>query len=232
LKLIRATTPLAATILIDHAGVEMPDAAGRDADGNPVFLVVEPGVELESDATVSIELLFTRTAPTAFLYDVQLTLGDPSVSAVSAVSSLEALAVFPREADTDGDRWHDALDSCPTRPDPEQLDLDANGIGDVCEDLVSGVAPTPGPGTIPDADVTSPEAHTEWIKLSGIAPGGATIVELGDVISSVDAEGRFEIASPMVGAADGVDLIFMNDAGERTIRTIDIQVSPIEAEGL
>lgn len=36
-------------------------------------------------------------------------------------------------ADTDGDGLADCIDNCPETPNPDQLDVDANGIGDACE---------------------------------------------------------------------------------------------------
>jgi Leucine-rich repeat (LRR) protein len=47
----------------------------------------------------------------------------------------------PLVADTDGDRFNDGLDVCPLTADPDQLDSNANGIGDACEidsDTVAG----------------------------------------------------------------------------------------------
>jgi hypothetical protein len=40
---------------------------------------------------------------------------------------------WPEETDTDGDTIWDAVDNCPDDANPEQQDLDQNGIGDVCE---------------------------------------------------------------------------------------------------
>ena len=37
------------------------------------------------------------------------------------------------DVDSDGDGVLDCLDNCPTLPNPEQLDCDGNGVGDVCE---------------------------------------------------------------------------------------------------
>jgi hypothetical protein len=125
--------PIAATILIDTEGVAMPTAAGVDASGNPVFLVVGAGGMLDAGASTDVALEFTRPAPLAFLYDVQLTLGDPSVSAAPATANLQPLGVLPQTADGDGDLWHDQLDVCPGISDPEQLDTDGNGVGDACE---------------------------------------------------------------------------------------------------
>jgi hypothetical protein len=35
-------------------------------------------------------------------------------------------------ADADGDRVGDSLDNCPITPNPDQEDLDGNGVGDLC----------------------------------------------------------------------------------------------------
>ena len=39
--------------------------------------------------------------------------------------------------DSDGDFVCDELDNCPNHSNPDQMDVNANGIGDVCEDLTS-----------------------------------------------------------------------------------------------
>lgn len=42
------------------------------------------------------------------------------------------------QTDTDGDGIPDNVDNCPNTPNPDQADLDGDGIGDVCDDDVDG----------------------------------------------------------------------------------------------
>jgi hypothetical protein len=47
----------------------------------------------------------------------------------------------PLNPDTDGDGVRDAQDLCPTLPDPEQVDRDEDGLGDICDPYVAVGAP-------------------------------------------------------------------------------------------
>jgi hypothetical protein len=54
--------------------------------------------------------------------------------------SIDRLETFARapEADQDGDQVPDAEDNCPARPNTSQLDADANGAGDACDEAGGG----------------------------------------------------------------------------------------------
>jgi hypothetical protein len=207
--------PIAATILIDREGVQMPEADGFDTDGHPVFIVVPDGQMLAASASIETELVFTRPEPLAFLYDVQLTLGNPIAPAPLAVS--QALAVYPTSSDGDGDLWHDQLDVCPSEPDPMQSDADGDGIGDACEDISSG-----GP------DVSAPYVDASWLRLEGLAPAGATSVRLGESDGVVDADGRFEVMSAIDGNEPTTRLEFHGDDGLIEARDVDVSAGARE----
>ncbi len=204
--------PLAATILIDRLGVAMPDVAAADAAGRPVVFVLEAGSVLAPGEAASVELVFEREAPLAFLYDVQLTEGDPTDPVPAP--ALAAIGVIPPEADADGDRWHDALDVCPFVPDAGQWDHDGDGVGDACETDVE-----------PRRDAAPPIARAGWVALSGAAPAGATRVTLGDETRPVDSEGRFEIRAAVPGGGAPFDLIFGDADGEILRAPVDVEVT-------
>ena len=48
----------------------------------------------------------------------------------------------PLSDDLDGDGITNSDDNCPTAPNPDQTDFNANGIGDLCEEIVDTVATT------------------------------------------------------------------------------------------
>ncbi len=48
----------------------------------------------------------------------------------------EALGTDPNDADSDDDGFNDAEDNCPLVYNPDQTDVNGNGIGDACEDFV------------------------------------------------------------------------------------------------
>jgi len=75
--------------------------------------------------------------------------------------------VLAIEMDTDSDGLRDALDNCPlVRNTPGQADLDADGIGDVCDNDVDGdgaIARSLGGTDCDDFDATiSPSARETW----------------------------------------------------------------------
>jgi LAS superfamily LD-carboxypeptidase LdcB len=60
--------------------------------------------------------------------------------------ALQAPEGYPVDGDVDGDGVLDEVDNCPDVFNPDQLDSDANGIGDACEPVVSpSPEPTPTP---------------------------------------------------------------------------------------
>jgi uncharacterized repeat protein (TIGR01451 family)/CSLREA domain-containing protein len=56
--------------------------------------------------------------------------GNGDSSARCDIGAYEAESIV---ADSDGDGIPDALDNCPTTPNPDQLDTDGDGVGDACD---------------------------------------------------------------------------------------------------
>jgi len=56
------------------------------------------------------------------------------------------------QGDVDGDGVYDSQDNCPNTPNPSQIDLDGDGVGDVCDPDRDG-------DSVPDGEDPFPEVH-------------------------------------------------------------------------
>ncbi len=74
-------------------------------------------------------------------------------SVYAAAETDDAVVIFRRENDTDGDGISDATDNCPAVANPGQEDTDGDGLGDACDSTPNGPPPPP-PGS---GDTTPPE---------------------------------------------------------------------------
>ena len=65
---------------------------------------------------------------------------EASITVVSANITVvrDCLVCHQTDVDTDGDGVPDSEDNCPNVPNPDQSDLDMDGIGDVCDDDADG----------------------------------------------------------------------------------------------
>jgi putative Ig domain-containing protein/von Hippel-Lindau disease tumor suppressor protein/thrombospondin type 3 repeat protein len=72
---------------------------------------------------------WTPASYQAGTYRINFTVTDGELTDLEEVT----ITVLDTIVDTDGDGVPDAVDNCPTVPNPDQSDLDGNGIGDVCD---------------------------------------------------------------------------------------------------
>jgi LAS superfamily LD-carboxypeptidase LdcB len=86
---------------------------------------------------LAYEIVCSEQVPRIFLWNKQY--GGERVIGESC-AELQVPEGYPVDGDVDGDGVLDEADNCPDVFNPDQLDSDANGIGDACEP-----APTPTP---------------------------------------------------------------------------------------
>ena len=85
---------------------------------------------------------------------------------------------FTAVSDTDNDGILDDVDNCVNTPNPDQADIDGNGIGDVCQD-------TDGDGVLDINDNCPTEANTDQADVDGNG--------IGDACQDTDSDGVLDI---------------------------------------
>ncbi|MBN1285433.1 MAG: thrombospondin type 3 repeat-containing protein [Anaerolineae bacterium] len=144
---------LSALLMPVHGG------AAQDDTGEEDILVEIVGV-VETLSNDAIVVSGVTVAPAGAFNPSMLKLGDTVVVAGYLLNDNTLKAVSLEIAvDTDGDGVLDPLDNCPEAANPEQVDLDEDGIGDVCDEDVA-VEPTEEPTEEPTAEPTA-EASEE-----------------------------------------------------------------------
>lgn len=90
-----------------------------------------------------------------------------------------ALGTDPLNMDTDDDNFIDSRDNCPLEENPAQLDMDFDGIGDVCDDDIDGDG-------FANEDDFAPFDPTVWIEVEMPEPEMLTDVDFDGVLNEDD----------------------------------------------
>jgi len=113
-------------------------------------------------------------------------------SAMTFVACSDDEPVIPPvevDVDFDNDGINDDIDNCPGASNADQADSDGDGIGDVCDPVDDGAAPTTGATIVVDSDITT---NTTWssdsvYNLDGrifVADGATLTIEAGTLIKA------------------------------------------------
>ena len=117
--------------------------------------------------------------------------GAPNMGGTSA----GAVYIDLNDSDLDADGISDGLDNCPNLANPDQADLDADGVGDVCDDDVDG------DGALDDVDNCETTPNADQADLDGDGLGDVCDDDRdGDGIANA-ADNCADVANP-----DQVDL--------------------------
>jgi uncharacterized repeat protein (TIGR01451 family) len=100
----------------------------------------------------------------------------PSVPETTATNAVATLVTGPA-CDGDGDGTLDALDDCPTVPDPSQSDVDHDGLGDACDPDADG-------DTMPDAYERLYPCLDPLVADAGFDPDGDGLPNLAEFETS------------------------------------------------
>jgi hypothetical protein len=121
-----------------------PDEPGSGADGCPVGATEHVHVYVDSVLTASQDV-DTANGPDAFDIPVQIAAGTHQLRVdwedegdVLGTTSMSVIVASDAEVDSDGDGVNDAADNCPSRANADQLDIDHDGRGDVCDPDMDG----------------------------------------------------------------------------------------------
>jgi len=119
------------------------------------------------------------------------------------VDSFEIIA--DREIiDTDGDSFLENLDKCPTTANPDQLDTDADGVGDACDVCIGSddTIDTDGDG-IPDGCDSTPTGDTDGDGIDNAVDNCPTTANPDQL--DTDADGVGDVCDACEGSDDAID---------------------------
>jgi len=155
----------------------------------------------------------------------------PPVDAPAPIDAAPPVDAPP--SDTDGDGVVDAIDNCPSVPNPGQLDEDGDGVGDVCDNCPGIPNPTQAndgeavggitPDGVGDACDPRPDLGGDFI---GLFDGFNTLRSGWNVSAGADTwgvtGGRMEQTSTAGGVSGNVRLLTWSDDtfGDAVVETV------------
>lgn len=116
--------------------------------------------------------------------------------------------------DTDGDTVEDGVDNCPNVANPEQLDLDSDGLGDICDPNPDSPLNNDCSNFTPNADLR--ECNLLGVDLSGLDLSGANLSDavISSDLSGTNLSGAILIGTHLSGAnLNGANLSGVNLLG-------------------
>jgi hypothetical protein len=119
---------------IDTVVKSISDLSGRNGVVQYTGLTIAPG------QTLTFMRLITQrwSSDEAVAAATLLSAGPPEAYAGLTAAELATLQNFPADGDGDRDGRPNSADNCPSAANPDQADLDRDGIGDACDDDIDG----------------------------------------------------------------------------------------------
>jgi hypothetical protein len=119
---------------IDTVVIAIANLSARNGVVQYTGLTIAPGQTLTFMRLIAQRWSSDEAVAAATL----LSAGPPEVYAGLTAAELATLQNFPADGDGDRDGRPNSADNCPSAANPDQADLDSDGIGDACDDDIDG----------------------------------------------------------------------------------------------